>query len=89
VADLDARLAEGFAALVDELPPELTPDERSAWAIGYLYAMAAGPCPTAVRAIRDGVLGTVLEVDEVGGAKVGFVVLGAGMRLVPVRVYVR
>src|SRR3954466_3739474 len=89
VADLDARMAEGFGALVDELPQELSPDERAAWAIGYLYALAAGQQPKAVRSYRDGVLGTVFEVDEAGGAKVAYVVMGAGMRLVPVRVYVR
>jgi hypothetical protein len=82
-------MAEGFGALVDELPQELSPDERAAWAIGYLYAMAAGAEPLAVRSFRDSVLGTVFEVDEQGGAKVGFVVMAAGMRLVPVRVYVR
>jgi hypothetical protein len=84
-----SRLSEGFGALVDELPQELSPDERAVWAVGYLYALVAGPQPTAVRAIRDGVLGTVYEVDEVGGAKVGYVVIGAGMRVIPVRVYVR
>jgi hypothetical protein len=89
MADLDARMAEGFEALVDELPPELSPDERAAWAIGYLYALAAGPCPSAVRSFRDGVLGTVFEVDELDGRKAGFVVMAAGQRLVPVRVYVR
>jgi hypothetical protein len=82
-------MRDGFGALVDELPQELSPDERAAWAVGYLYAMAAGPCPSAVRLNRDGVLGTVFEVDEAGGAKVGYVVMAAGQRLVPVRVYVR
>jgi hypothetical protein len=82
-------MGDGFAALVDELPAELGPDEKAVFAIGYLYALAAGPPPKAVRSYRDGVLGTVFEVDEHGGAKVGFVVLSAGMRLVPVRVYVR
>jgi hypothetical protein len=89
MADLDARLGEGFGALVDELPPELSPDERAAWAIGYLYALAAGPAPMAVRAIRDGVLGTVYEVDELDGCKVGYIVLGTGVRVIPVRIYVR
>jgi hypothetical protein len=82
-------MAEGFGALLDELPAELTPDERAAWAIGYLYALAAGPCPSAVRSFRDGVLGTVFEVDELDGRKIGYVVMAAGQRLVPVRVYVR
>jgi hypothetical protein len=82
-------MAEGFGALLDELPAELTPDERAAWAIGYLYALAAGPCPSAVRSFRDGVLGTVFEVDELDGRKIGYVVMAAGLRLVPVRVYVR
>jgi hypothetical protein len=82
-------MAEGFGALLDELPAELTPDERAAWAIGYLYALAAGPCPSAVRSVRDGVLGTVFEVDELDGRKIGYVVMAAGQRLVPVRVYVR
>jgi hypothetical protein len=89
VADLDARLVEGFGALLDELPRELSPDERAAWAIGYLYALAAGPQPTAVRSYRDGVLGTVFEVDELDGKKVGYVILGQGQHMVPVRVYVR
>jgi hypothetical protein len=82
-------MAEGFGALLDELPAELTPDERAAWAIGYLYALAAGPCPSAVRSFRDGVLGTVFEVDELDGRKIGYVAMAAGQRLVPVRVYVR
>jgi hypothetical protein len=89
MADLDARLGEGFGALVDELPQELSPDERAAWAIGYLYAMAAGAEPLAVRSFRDSVLGTVFEVDEQGGCKVGYIVLGTGVRVIPVRIYVR
>jgi hypothetical protein len=31
----------------------------------------------------------VFEVDELDGRKIGYVVMAAGQRLVPVRVYVR
>jgi hypothetical protein len=89
MADLEAAMRDGFAALVDEIPQVGSLEERGVWCLGYLYGMAAGPIPTGVRVFRDGVLGTVFEVDEQGGAKVGYVMLRQEKQMVPVRVYVR
>jgi hypothetical protein len=89
MADLEAALRQGFEALVDELPEDRALEERGVWALGYLYGLAAGPVPTGVRVYRDGVLGTVFEVDEAAGPKVGYVMLRQDKHMVPVRVYVR
>ena len=80
----------GYQALVDEVPEGLGAVERAVWAVGYLYGVAGQSVPTTLRVTVDNVVGTVVEVDQDDGRKVGFTVWEAqGGRLVPVRLYER
>jgi hypothetical protein len=90
MADHEAVMSSGYSALVDEVPADLDRTQRAIWAVGYLYGVAGQSVPTTLRVTVDNVLGTVVEVDQDDGRKVGFTVWEAqGGRLVPVRLYER